>query len=546
MAETGRRERRADWWVGVVVVAVAAVLTGLSARPYAGCWNDGSRLATVECLVDEHTLAIDHSVFVLVPRPPHPAPYPADEPGLRQHGTLDKLFIAGHFYSDKSPVPAVLLAGCYRVWQWGTGWTARTHPEEFCRAMTLASSGLAYVLGVFAVYRLGGLLRLGLGLSVALTASFCLATVALPYSRHVNNHILLLGVSSWMAVGVAGLTEGETATSPWGRLLALGTLAGLGYTIDLGVGPVMLLAAGLLVAGRCRRFGPGLAFASAALPWLVLHHALNYAVGGSWKPANALPENFRWPGSPFHAGNLTGAWPHQGLVSFLLYAGSMLFGKRGFLGHNLPLFLLLPAAGVLVRQRRRERPGVLWALACCVGTWILYASTSNNSSGQCLSIRWFVPLLAPAYYLLALWLRQQPRARAPFLVLSAVGGMEVLRMGEGPWSKHMVPSFWLLQEVALVGWGCCHWLVRREESMLPPMRGYWAEVFRAWRAGARLLPSLRARGGRGRRQPEEVVPVGRVVNAEVMFEQPLRVYDALHGGASIRPGVAEGFPADQE
>ena len=40
----------------------------VSARDYAGGWNDGSRLATVESLVDYHTLAIDKSIYVDVPR----------------------------------------------------------------------------------------------------------------------------------------------------------------------------------------------------------------------------------------------------------------------------------------------------------------------------------------------------------------------------------------------------------------------------------------------------------------------------------------------
>ena len=47
------------------LVTFGAVLVALvSARPYAGSWNDGSRLATVESLVDYHTLAIDRSIFL--------------------------------------------------------------------------------------------------------------------------------------------------------------------------------------------------------------------------------------------------------------------------------------------------------------------------------------------------------------------------------------------------------------------------------------------------------------------------------------------------
>src|SRR5213082_414583 len=94
------------------VLAISLAIAVVSALPYAGAWNDGSRLATVECLVDHHTLAIDRSVFVAVPAPGDPtarSPYPEGADLLRR-GTQDKLLIGGHYYSDKSPVPALLMA----------------------------------------------------------------------------------------------------------------------------------------------------------------------------------------------------------------------------------------------------------------------------------------------------------------------------------------------------------------------------------------------------------------------------------------------------
>src|SRR5258707_9145920 len=135
----------------------------LSARDYAGAWNDGSRLATVECLVDYHTLAIDRSTFVEPASPDRLSPYSPDDEVL-QKGTADKLLIDGQFYSDKSPVPAVFLAAAYQSLQWLTGLTARAQPSRFCYAMTLASSGLAYVLAVWCIYLLGPPLRLPLTL----------------------------------------------------------------------------------------------------------------------------------------------------------------------------------------------------------------------------------------------------------------------------------------------------------------------------------------------------------------------------------------------
>jgi hypothetical protein len=442
---------------GPLVFAASLAIALTQARPYAGCWNDGSRLATVECLVDHHTLAIDRSIFVRdnsradLHRPP---PYPAHDTVLLRHGTLDKLFVSGHFYSDKSPVPALLLAAWYQLWQWATGWTAARRPDLFCYGATVASSGLAYCLALRCVYLLGRPLGLALPLRLALTASLGLCTVAFPYTRHVNNHILLLGVSTALVLQLAWLAEDARAGRPPGwRPLALGFLAGLGYAIDLGAGPVLLLSTAGLVGWRCRRAGPVALVVLGALPWLALHHALNYRVGGTLGPANAVPAYFRWPGSPFGPANLTGAWNHPDPGTFLLYAAGLLFGKRGFIGHNLPLFLTLPALAVLLRRRTPERPELVWAVAYAGGAWLLYATTSNNSSGACCSVRWFVPLLAPGYYILAVLLRRCPRYRRDFLLLSAWGGVLVALMAEAPWQHDMVPLFWPVQGAALLSWG---------------------------------------------------------------------------------------------
>jgi hypothetical protein len=451
------REGDGPLWAALIL-ATSLAIGVVSAKPYAGGWNDGSRLATVECLVDYHTLAIDRSIFVHVPPCDSSAtlcPYPDDEPALLLHGTGDKLLIQEHFYSDKSPVPALLMAGLYQAWQWCTGATARQRPDSFCYWMTLGSSGLAYVLAVYCIYQLGGPLRLKLPLRLGLTASFALATVALPYVRHVNNHILLLGVAAALFLGLARFAEEMTMGRAPGRklLLGLGCLAGLGYSIDLGAGPALLVCTLVVVAFRCPRPGPLCAFALTALPWLVLHHVVNYRVGGTFKPANAVPEYFEWPGCTFNPQNMTGSWLHAGVADFLVYAAALLLGKRGFLGHNLPLLLALPALAVLLRRRRAEWPELLAAGAWSAGTWLLYALTSNNSSGQCCSIRWFVPLLAPCYYVLAIFLRESGRLRWVFLILSSWGGvMAGLMWWQGPWMKHIVPHYWLLQGATLLGW----------------------------------------------------------------------------------------------
>jgi hypothetical protein len=473
--------------IGLLLVIGAATVAIAGAYPYAGSWQDGSRLANVEALVDYHTWAIDDSIFVRVPAyPPGRGPYPPNEPALLRSGTKDKLLIGGHYYTDR-PVPALLMAGVYQCYKWCEGETARARPDAFCRALTFGTAGLAYVIAVWCIYRLGLSLGLALATRLLLAGSFAVATVALTYTRQVNVHMMLLAIAAALFRGFAQMADRiRNHKKPWLWLCWLGSLAGLGYTCDLGAGPVLLLCSIGIVAYRCRpidacatvpvlaglgrhRLKPELQrmlavalFVLAALPWLALHHAINFAIGGTFRPINSVPEYSVWPGSPFTAENLTGVWNH-GTFHFVVYAVALLAGKRGFLGHNLPLCLVLP--GMVMLWRRRPA-GLAEAVIGCfwsAGTWLLYAALSTNSSGVCCSVRWFVPLLAPAYYILALVLREYPSCQLDLCVLSGWGAVIAgLAWWHGPWMKHMVPYFWPIQVGSFASWYAC----RRWYSLL--------------------------------------------------------------------------------
>ena len=98
------------------------------------------------------------------------------------------------------------------------------------------------------------------------------------------------------------------------------------------------------------------------------------------------------------------------------------------------------------------------ACCWCGGTWLAYALTSNNYSGLCCSVRWFVPLLAPAYYVLGVYLRDTPARRRDFVVLSAWGALlGVFLWHQGPWVRRFIPYawFWPLVGAALSSWLAC-------------------------------------------------------------------------------------------
>lgn len=444
-----------------ILLLFCAVVAVLSARPYAGSWNDASRLATAESIVDHGTLQIDRSIFIIPPKPDglRPLPYPAPRSDLLTTGTQDKLFIQGHFYSDKTPLPSIYLAMVYQFWTWLGGPTFAERPDLCCRVLTWASSGLAYVLAVWGLLRFGRTVDLSDRLRLELGIAFASGTIAVGYAGTVNAHIIQLAAAIWLFVGLWEVSKGSNSIR---RLIGIGTLAGVAYAADSSAGPTLLCATVMAILGTSRSVLQTVIVLAASTPWLVAHHAVNYWIGGSLAPANANPAYFHWDGSPFAAGAITGRWHHATPIHFLRYAGDLLFGKQGFLLHNLPVLIAVVWAWPILKQSKRERGGLLAALFWSVSTWLLAAISSTNRSGQCLSVRWFLPLLAAGFVYLAVILRDRPEL-IPEFRLAAIWGMPmaILSAIYGLWIPHMLPGYWLFAAGFLISWAVLKWRMAR-------------------------------------------------------------------------------------
>lgn len=449
-------DHRAAAWV---LAAAAFALAAAGARPYAGCWNDGSRLAAVESLLERGTLAIDGSVFVDPPPellargiPPYAPGSPANDTG-----TYDKLLINGHYYSDKPAVITVLMAAAYRPLMWLGAPRPSERPDVFCRLMAVLASGGCYAAAVGCMWAVGR--RVGLPPAVRLgwLAAFALATVAPAYTRQVNNHIMQLAVLA----GVCALLARAAADGiTWATAAGLGTLAGLGFNLDLGSGPLLVAVVGCFTIWRTRRAGPVLTYTLAALPWVIAGMWVNYSIGGVLKPMNMVPEYSGWPGGPFNPANMTG-FARYGPLDQVRYCYCLLFGTPGFVTHNLPLWLAVAAGWGVLRRPFVGRAELIAALAWCAATWLLYGLLSNNYSGKCVSIRWFVPFLAPGFWLLAVVLRDRPHLRPQFAVLSVCGAVLGVSMWwVGPWAMRAVPLLAPVVGVALMTWAVVVWRSR--------------------------------------------------------------------------------------
>jgi hypothetical protein len=412
----------------------AALVALFSARWGAGSWHDASRLATVECLVDYHTFAIDQSVYVELPTTPS-VPWPYARDAATVGGTLDRVLINGRFYSHQPPAPALLMAVEYQLWRWCNGPPVRARPDLFYFFMTLGSSGIAYVLAVGCTHAMGVRLGLASGLRLALPISLALSTMALVYVRNVNNHLMLLGVTSALVLTVVYLGSKSVNTDPSRKSVAgAGLLAGLAYAIDPAVGFPLLICTAVLLAYRFRPVRSLGWFSIGALPWILLHQGINYAIGGTLKPYGSVPAYLVWPGSAFDVQSMTGVYSHASVWQLVVYAMGLLVGNRGFLIHNPPMLLAVLGAVVLLRRRPSELPEVGWAVGSSAGTWLIYALFSNNYSGQCLSVRWFIPLLALGFLVLGVFLKHYPRYAWAFVLISVWGSFFAIESWfRGPW-----------------------------------------------------------------------------------------------------------------
>ncbi|MBX9581899.1 MAG: hypothetical protein K2X87_16465, partial [Gemmataceae bacterium] len=181
--------------------ALAGLALGLAAAgalPFADGYNDGSRLATAESLVDRGTLAIDDSVFVRPP--PGRSPYTPDLPNLGAHGTLDKVRVGGRYYSDKPMVPAVLLAAAYRVLMLAGAPAPGDRPDVFCRWAAVLTSGVGYAAAVGCLWVLGRRAGLPPGWRLVWLAGFALGSVLPAYTRQVTAAAPQTGAVAGLAV----------------------------------------------------------------------------------------------------------------------------------------------------------------------------------------------------------------------------------------------------------------------------------------------------------------------------------------------------------
>ena len=88
------------------------------------------------------------------------------------------------------------------------------------------------------------------------------------------------------------------------------------------------------------------------------------------------------------------------------------------------------------------------------------------TGGLCLSIRWFVPFLAPGYYVLALYLRRCPERLSDLALLSGWGALLMAQVGFHPWRGGSPPALWPIVAGTLISWIALRRYLRRYQTAL--------------------------------------------------------------------------------
>jgi hypothetical protein len=271
---------RAGLYGALLVFLVCMTLLAFITHSKPDSFNELSRLAAIESLVERGTWAITDS-------------------GITEKMD-DKALWNGEFYSDKTPVFTAMTAVPYYFFHNIMGAEIDTgncdKEDRVCSywwfSYLMVAIPASAMLALF--YYVGRQLNVSAIFALMTTLALGLGTMVLPYSTVYNSHV---PGAAYLFVGFVGLIlPGLSDRSRRIVLIAAGFFAGLAVATDL---PSLFLSMGLcvIVLIRHRRYFPW--FASGVVIPLLLTGIFNFQMHQSMLPIYFRPGVYTWGGSPW-------------------------------------------------------------------------------------------------------------------------------------------------------------------------------------------------------------------------------------------------------
>jgi hypothetical protein len=432
-------ETQRDMALGVALFFFA--LFALLTHTHINSWNEYSRLAAVEALVERGTWAIDGTALGQL--------------------TGDRVLLNGHFYSDKPPVFTLIASGVYAVLHRGLGLSFDTQecdpraitcycfafqcPQPFDWAfylMTLIMVGIPSALMLALFYQSTGFWGLTNLPALFLTGVLGVGTMILPYSLVFTNHV---PTAACLLAGLYALVRARSESGDrW--LCAAGVFTSLAVALEFQVGPFLLI---FLMAVLWRHRRSAWPFVLGCLLPLALTAALDWWMLGDLLPPQLHTAGYNYPGSALYG---TPGGTH-GSANLAEYAFRILLGDHGVFAFS-PVMLWVIYAMVTV-LRRREHPLrtetiAVGAASLAVSLYIIFFT--DNFGGQAYGPRWFIAITPPLFLLAA-----EPalyRSAQRWLILVALSVLSVLAAWQGtsdPWGPAL-PPLRLETSASLLAW----------------------------------------------------------------------------------------------
>ena len=389
-----------------------------------GSWSDASRLATIGSLVERNTWQIDESAY------------------FKWAG--DKVFLRGHFYSEKPPLLQVFAAMWYALLRYLGGaelLPQRCVANEICtyKWLTFLLVGLPSAAMIASFYWFSSKITDSVWRSGLTTALLASGTMIWPYSLVLNNHV---PAAACLFIGFQVLLHSQDKGSSKlrERLIISGFLVALAASFDL---TVTVIAPFIVLVVVTRHAGSTIFFLLGAASPVLLTMLFNYHISGSVLPAYFLSSGYDYPGSvwtPTFAA-------HQPPTNLARYFFDYFLGQHGLLMY-CPLLLWALAGMVLLWVNRRHRLwwGSLWLTLGIVAQIAYLISRTNHFGGRAYGERFlivWIPVLS-YYSLFALPQRLSLWGIINLFLLSVASLISVFSAWQGvnsTWSISYPPAY---------------------------------------------------------------------------------------------------------
>lgn len=353
------------------IFLVFLLLLIIFTKQYVTSWNDGSRIAAIESLVDYSTFAIDRSLFL---------------------ATGDKYFYEGDFYSTKPPIFALLSSGVYFVIH-SLGFSFQSNYRATYYLLTILVIGGTSCLGGVYFYKILRRLQAPpLWADVLLFLIFT-STLILPYSTVFNNHT----VSACLLI--ASFFYLLKTQDNYNYSILSGFLLSLAGSIDFAIFVFTPFWLFFLTSRKSR-----IRFIISCLPVITIYLLLNLYLTGSLIPAVLNSSLYDYPGSEFKdaATRSSAGFKWNDFLELARYAFRITLGNRGLFSYT-PLLLLSIYAGIKnYCQKGFSCKKEYLLIFSSVSTYIIFCIFFTSNAGGCsYGIRYLISTIFLLYLPLA-------------------------------------------------------------------------------------------------------------------------------------------------